>query len=177
MRFDVFSCLAALSVTVLGEIHTPATLEALKGVRDATATFNKEISSWNGGFLKAWSLLRRSQDLVDVINSAASAETDTQSTTAIRSTAIDTEVLEVTRDIATEVGNAVDFAIEIKPKLESIPGVGKSGGTKILKTIHTAAKRLIDVYGPKACEEHKEMARTVEKAIDEHLVRGISAFA
>lgn len=177
MHLQVFSCFLALSLAVLGNSHTATTLEALKDVRDATITFNEELSSWNGGYLKAWSLRSRSKELVDIINHAASAGTGTQGTAEQRSPAIDMEVLDVTQSIASEVGNAVDFAIGIKPKLESLPGVGKSGGSKILTTIHTAAKRLIDVYGPKACEEHKEMARSLEEAIEGHLVRGIGAFA
>lgn len=166
--------LAALGATVtLADEHTSRTLREIK---EATNNFHQKLAGWDGGYLGAVPVVMHSRGLVNTLNTAMSPMSNMKAARSVCTPEIEAETMEVARQLAADIGEAVDTAIAMKPMMEGIPYAGKRVGGLIFRGLHGASANLGREFAPRASEEHQEEVQEIVRVIDEHFRRGLAAF-
>jgi hypothetical protein len=160
------------SVTVADE-HTH---KLLSQVRQATNEFHDEMAGWEGNYLGAVPVLKRAHNLKRTLDKALAPAAIEEAMIAPRSDHLESETMEMARNMANEIGQTVDTAIGMMPLLEGIPYAGRRVGAMIFRSLHEASNSLGEEFAPRASEENQEEARAIVREIDEHLLRGLAAF-
>jgi hypothetical protein len=165
--------LTILASTAAAGIYTN---KVLTDIRQATDNFHQRLSKWDGTYTGAIRVAKHSYDLKKALSTALNPTSEELASDWECSPELEQQTLQLARDLADEIGQVIDTAIEAKPKMEAIPIAGKRVGVMVFKSLHGAATNLGQEFAPRASDEHQETAQDIVRDIDEHFLRGLAAF-
>lgn len=164
---------AALAAVAIADEHTHNTLREIK---EATSNFHEKLASWDGGYMGAVPVVMHSRGLINKLGTAMSPSSRAKAARSVSSPELEKETIEMARSLAADIGQTVDTAIAMRPKMEAIPYAGKRVGGMIFRGLHGASADLGREFAPRASEEYREEVEAIIRAIDEHFQRGLEAF-
>ncbi|KFH43202.1 hypothetical protein ACRE_060640 [Hapsidospora chrysogenum ATCC 11550] len=165
--------LAILAATATADEYTH---KILADIRQAIDDFHQGLSGWDGTYTGAVRVAKQSYDLKKALGTALSPASKELAAESPHSPELEQQTLQLARDLADEIGQVIDTAIESKPKMEAIPFAGKRVGVMVFKSLHGAATNLGQEFSPRASDENQETAQDIVREIDEHFLRGLAAF-
>jgi hypothetical protein len=161
------------AVAAIADEHTHRTLQEIKA---ATNNFHQRLADWDGGYLGAVPVALHSRSLINTLNTAMSPRNNMIAARSPSTPEMERETIDMARQLAADIGQAVDTAIAARPMMEAIPVAGKRVGGMIFRGLHSASGELGKEFAPRASEEHQEEVQAILRDIDEHFMRGLAAF-